>query len=157
MQKLLRILLVALVGFTSLSAQAQQGTTCNSPSIIGAVPDSTAIAITWVSNSLLTIPSSYTVQRTTYPATSSSTWVSATATSTPVGGLNYTATGLTKCTNYVFRVKANCSATASNPSGQLEANKDSTPLINKTPITGTSHFCNCGCSPGSKSGRTFTR
>jgi Fibronectin type III domain len=85
-----------------------------SPSIIGAVPDSTSVKITWVSNSLMTVPATYTVERTAYPATATSTWVSATATPTPAGGLNYTATGLAKCTNYVFRVKANCSATVSS-------------------------------------------
>jgi hypothetical protein len=115
MQKLLRIFLVALLGFSGLSAQAQQGTACMSPSIIGAIPDSTSVKITWVSNTLMTVPATYTVERTAYPATTTSTWVSATVTPTPTtGGLSYTATGLAKCTNYVFRVKSNCSATVSS-------------------------------------------
>jgi hypothetical protein len=114
MQKLLRIFLVALLGFSGLSAQAQQGTACMSPSIIGAIPDSTSVKVNWVSNTLMTVPATYTVERTAYPATTTSTWVAATVTPTAIGGLNYTATGLAKCTNYVFRVKANCSPTVSS-------------------------------------------
>ena len=81
--------------------------TCSKPVIGNVSSDSTSATISWASvNSL---PVGYTVEYTPSPVSSGSTWTSATVSSN-----TFTATGLLSCKEYVFRVKANCSATSSS-------------------------------------------
>ncbi len=110
MQKLLRILTVVFLATFSLKSQAQPGGgMCTSPIVTAAIPDSNKVTLNWIYNSLTTVPVTFTVEYTAAPATNSSTWTTAQATASP-----YIANGLTKCKNYVFRVKTNCSATSSS-------------------------------------------
>jgi hypothetical protein len=81
---------------------------CTTPTITTINPDSTKVTLNW-SNSGTTSATNYTVEYTASPVTNTSTWtaVSVTGNSTTIAGLN-------TCTVYAFRVKANCSATASS-------------------------------------------
>jgi len=80
---------------------------CTSPVIGNVSSDSTSATISWASTN--SAPVGYTVEYTLSPVSSSNVWTSAT-----VIGNTFTATGLSKCKEYVFRVKANCSATTSS-------------------------------------------
>jgi hypothetical protein len=111
MQKILRIAFVFFFAALGLESQAQNpgGTACLSPVVTSVVPDSNKINLTWMYNSIATIPVTFTVEYTTAPLTSSSTMTSAIVT-----GNSYSITGLTKCKEYYVRIKTNCSATSSS-------------------------------------------
>ncbi|MFZ4544118.1 MAG: fibronectin type III domain-containing protein [Saprospiraceae bacterium] len=80
---------------------------CSAPVIGNVYSDSTKATINWASVNSTTVV--YTVEYTMSPVSSTSVWISASVT-----GTTFTATGLTKCKEYVFRVKSNCSATSSS-------------------------------------------
>ena len=88
---------------------------CTAPSITGVVADSTTAKVSWVGSSA---SASYTLEYTQAPQTASSVW-----TTVNTSSLNATVTGLQTCTGYVFRVKANCSATSSSPWSSLRDTK----------------------------------
>ena len=79
---------------------------CYAPTITSVVSDSTKATVTWASNNTT---ASYTLEYTTAPQSSTSIWTPVTSTS-----LSATVNGLQMCTSYLFRVKANCSATQSS-------------------------------------------
>jgi trimeric autotransporter adhesin len=68
---------------------------CATPITLTALPNATGATLAWVSSA-----ANFEIQ---YRATTSSTWATITNATNP-----YTLTGLSTCTNYVFRVKAIC-------------------------------------------------
>jgi titin len=82
---------------------------CTAPFIGNITTDTTKATLSWGNGTVPTVGTTYTVEYTTAPASTTSTWIAVTATTNTT-----TITGLSACTNYIFRVKANCSATTSS-------------------------------------------
>ena len=85
-------------------------TPCVSPAVTGAASQTVGattyqVALTWTTANYAA-GTTYTVE---YRKNTATTWTTATATSSP-----YTVTGLDACSEYLFRIKANCSATSSS-------------------------------------------
>ncbi len=81
--------------------------TCLAPSTINATADSNKIALSWLAS---TIPSAtYTIEYTAAPFSATSVWTTATSTTT-----TFTLANLSKCKEYAYRIKTNCSAISSS-------------------------------------------
>ena len=86
-------------------------TPCVPPAVTGTASQTAAastyqVALAWTTANYA-VGTTYTVE---YRKNTATTWITATATSSP-----YTVTGLDACSEYLFRIKANCSATSSSP------------------------------------------
>jgi hypothetical protein len=80
---------------------------CLAPATVNAIADSNKIVLSWLPSAIT--GATYTMEYTAAPFSATSIWTTATST-TPT----FTMGNLSKCKEYAYRVKTNCSATASS-------------------------------------------
>jgi hypothetical protein len=80
---------------------------CLAPATINAISDSNKIVLSWLPSAIT--GATYTIEYTAAPFSATSVWTTATST-TPT----FTIGNLSKCKEYAYRVKTNCSATSSS-------------------------------------------